>query len=334
MSVHITIIGLGQMGGSIGLALADHTPQVVRLGHDREPEVARLAQKMGAVDRISYNLPAAVEQADVVVLAVPLNQVRDTLTHICADLKEGAVVIDTSPAKRQVESWAMELLPAGRYYLGLAATLRPACWQHIGGGLQAARADLFHEATFLLCLPPGAPSEVADLGVNFAHMLGARPLFSEALEADGILAAMSTLPHLLAVSLMNATVNQPGWQDARHLAGRSYGVIAMAAFDRDDADALCEAALLNHENVVRVLDRYLASLTDLRQRIEEQDRQGLSQRIHWAYEQAHRWLAEQRLPAPQPTDDSLPSSPQASGLGQHLRQMFLGRLFERPSERP
>ncbi len=330
MTAQITIIGLGQMGGSIGLALAAHSSRLTRLGHDKDPETAHLARKLGAVDSICYNLPAAVQQADIVLLAVPLNEVYDTLKHIAQDLKEGAVVIDTSPAKRQVERWALDVLPPRRYYLGIAAAVQSAYLQQAGGGLQAAHADLFQDAVFFLCPPSGTPAEVADLGMNLARLVGARPIFSDAMEVDGLLATMSTLPHLLTVSLIAVTADQPGWQDARFLAGRSYGAAMAVAFDREDANALCEAALLNRENVVHALDRYLAALTDLRRRIADQDREGLRQLVHQVYQQGHRWLAEPRSAGPASLKSSSASSEEPAGLGQHLRQMVLGRLFDRP----
>lgn len=333
MTVQITIIGLGQMGGSIGLALAAHKQTLRRVGHDKNLDTARAAQKAGAVDAIHFNLPASVEGADVVILALPLNEVRDTLNYIRADLKEGAVVVDTSPAKRQVEAWAAELLPPRRYYVGLAPAIHPIYLQETGGGLESAHADLFKDAAFLLCMPPGAPEEVARLGTDLTRMLGAKPLFSDAAEADGLLAAVSTLPRLLAVSLMDITADKPGWRDASNLADRSYGMAAAVAFDRDDADALREAALSNRENVVRALDTYIASLTELRDGIETEDRAAVNARIRKAYKDGYAWLAERHIEKYIPVDkkdakdDRRSESP---GMGARLRQMFFGKLFDKP----
>ncbi len=99
MAIQITIIGLGQIGASIGLALAERKDSIERVGHDIDPGVAKQAQKLGAVDRIEYNLPRSVENADVVLLSIPVDQMRETLEIIAADLKEGCVVLDTAPVK-------------------------------------------------------------------------------------------------------------------------------------------------------------------------------------------------------------------------------------------
>ena len=60
MTVQVTVLGLGQIGTSIGLALAKQKAQITRVGLDRETDTARKAEKMGAFDRISPNLRAAV----------------------------------------------------------------------------------------------------------------------------------------------------------------------------------------------------------------------------------------------------------------------------------
>ena len=141
MTVRITIIGLGQIGASLGLALAAHKEQVSTLGHDKSPTTARQAQKRGAVQAVAYTLPGAVQKADVVVLAIPLNEMRAALEVIAPVLKEDAVVLDTSPVKTAVAGWVKELLPPGRHYVGLAPALNPDVLYEPGGGLEAARAD-------------------------------------------------------------------------------------------------------------------------------------------------------------------------------------------------
>src|SRR5688572_26653944 len=99
MSVQITIVGLGQIGSSIGLALKAHNVDVQRVGHDKDPQAAKDSQKVGAVDGVQYNLPASIRNANIVILALPLAAVRETLELIAPDLQEGTLIFDTAPAK-------------------------------------------------------------------------------------------------------------------------------------------------------------------------------------------------------------------------------------------
>ena len=73
MTVQVTILGLGQIGASIGLALGEHKDLVRRIGNDTEPKIARRAEKMGAIDHVIFNLPSAVRHADLVILALPVD---------------------------------------------------------------------------------------------------------------------------------------------------------------------------------------------------------------------------------------------------------------------
>jgi prephenate dehydrogenase len=143
MAVQVTIIGLGQIGTSIGLALGEHHELVYRVGHDRELGIARKAEKMGALDKVMINLPSAARQADLILLCLPMDQIRETLALIAPDLKDSAVIMDTGPAKEVVAGWAAELLPAGRHYIGLTPVLNPVYLHEVDAGVDAARPDLF-----------------------------------------------------------------------------------------------------------------------------------------------------------------------------------------------
>src|SRR3990172_1278709 len=157
MAVQVTIIGLGQIGTSIGLALAEHKQILHRVGHDRDLGIARRAEKRGAPDKVMITLPAAVREADLVILSLPIDQIRETLSLIGQDLKESAVVMDTGPVKEVVASWAKELLPEGRHYVGLTPVLNPVYLHDLDSGLNAAHPDLFRGGLVAIVSPPRVP---------------------------------------------------------------------------------------------------------------------------------------------------------------------------------
>lgn len=324
MAVKLTIIGLGQIGGSIGLTLASQTEAVQRLGHDKEPEVTRAAQMAGAVDKALFNLPASVEGADLIALAIPLNDVRDTLKFIREDLKDGAVILDFSPAKRQVEAWARELLPEGRYYIGLVPSFNPVHLVTIGGGLNAAQSDLFAGATILVCPPSGTPESAVRLATDFVKLLGATPLISDAVEADGLMSAMTTLPKLLVHALVDATMDKPGWRDAQHLAGQTYALPVASAFDRDNTAELRAATLANRDNIVRLLDEHIESLLHLRDIVQADDREMLAKKMSDSQAKAYRWLTDRGLEKYQPPAKRKEDKQGPQSMGERMKQMFWG----------
>jgi prephenate dehydrogenase len=292
MTVQITIVGLGQIGASAGLALAEHKSLLHRVGHDKEPEVAKKAQKAGAVDEIKFNLPAAVREAKIVLLSLPIHEIRATLETIALDLLEGAVVMDTAPVKEPVAKWAQEILPEGRYYVGLVPAINPRYLHRSETSVETAAADLFKDGLISLNALAGVPEEAVKLASDVIHLLGATPLYGDMVESDGLMTGIHLVPQLMAVALLDATVDQPGWNDARKLAGRPFATLTSAAAYQDGFEALTEAALLNQKNVTRVLDDVIGVLGDLRHDIAEGDRDGVSDRIERALKGRQRWLIE------------------------------------------
>lgn len=292
MTVQITIIGLGQTGMSLGLALAAHTDKVLRVGHDKEYGAEQLAKKKGAVDKTNHNLPASVEDAGLVALALPIHQMRETLEYIARDLKKDAVVVDFSPVKARVAQWAREILPPGVHYVGLAPSINPAFLWDTRTDREAARADLFANSTFLLSAPQGTPGAAVKLVSDFVSLLGATALLTDFVESDGLMASAHVLPQLTSASLLNATIGQPGWLEARKVASRVYYSATSAFSEEDDAEALSMVALHDRENVVRSLDRLIASLIELRDDIESGDEQSIRNRLQSAQQARSAWIGE------------------------------------------
>lgn len=302
MSIKITIIGLGQIGASVGLALGEHGDMFERTGHDRELGIARRAQKMGAVDRVAINLPSSVRKADVVLLSLPTDQIEQTLRVIAPELREDAVVMDTAPVKEIVAAWTDELLPEKRHYVGLTPVINPAYLHGFDSGLEAAHTDLFKNGMLAIVAPTRTASEAIKLSADLARMLGAEPFFADPVEIDGLMAATHTLPELLSAALLNATIDQPGWREGRKVAGRVYAEVTTPTMHLNDPKTLSRAALLNRENVMRTIDSLIAALYAMRTDIEREEGDVLEERLEraragrslwWNQRQAANWLGEE-----------------------------------------
>lgn len=325
MTVQITIIGLGQIGASIGLALKSRKLDVRLVGHDKDMETAKEAQKLGAVDAVSFNLPASVRDAKIVILALPFAGVRETLEVIAPDLQDGTLVLDTAPSKATVAAWAKEFIPSGRFYVGLSPAINPQYLHGIEFGVRAARADLFEKGLIAVDVPSGTPEEVFNLALSLVTFFGAQPLFMDTAEADGIFAAMHLLPQLASAALLDATVDKPGWQEARKLGGRSYASVTSGLAYHDDMDSLRESVLENRENMVRLLNSVITSLIHLRDDIEENNRDALAKRLQSAQSGRNRWFDE-RLLADWVNKDSQQSA--VPSIGEQVKHMFFGNLLK------
>jgi prephenate dehydrogenase len=317
MTLQMTIVGLGQIGASAGLALAEHKNMLHRVGHDKNPGVAKQAQKMDAVDDVKFNLPAAVRDSKIVLLSLPVHEIRATLEVIAQDLPSGAVVLDTAPVKEAMSKWAQELLPEGCHYVGLVPAINPQYLHRNEFGFESAEADLFKDSLITLNALPGTPAEAVQLASDLIHLLGATPIYGDLFESDGLMTSTHLVPQLMAVALLNSVLDQPGWNDARKLAGRPFAALTSAVAYQDEFEALTEAVLLNQNNVTRVLDVVIGALSNLRQDIADGNREAVSDRIEGALVGRERWLAE-RLSA----DWSEGSRPDLSELPSVWERMF------------
>ena len=292
MTAQITILGLGQIGASMGLALKARNLDVRLVGHDKDVDTTKEAQRMGAVDEVKYNLPASVREARIIILALPFGGIRETLEVIAPELPEGTLILDAAPAKATVAAWAKELLPPGRFYIGLTPAINPNYLHGTDFGVKAARADLFDKGLMVVNAPVGTPENVFTLAMDLITLFGAVPLLMDTAEADGIFAAIHMLPQLASSALLDATVDKPGWQEARKLAGRPYASVTSGSAYHDDVASLRDSVLENRENVVRLLNTYISSLLRLRDDINNNDRDTLSEHLESALSGRIRWFDE------------------------------------------
>jgi prephenate dehydrogenase len=320
MAIQITIIGLDQIGASIGLGLKGKAENMLRVGHDPNPLTAQAAEKLGAVDRISYNLPAAIEKADLIVMALPVDKVQETLKVIARIVRKDVVILDTSPFKGHVFAWAKEILPAERHFVGLVPVINPAYLSDSQSGVEAARPDLFKGGLFGLVVPPGVPEEAIKLTLDMARLLEAEHLFLEEIESDSHMAALNLLPQLVSSALLNMTVGKPGWEEGKKLAGRPYAQATAILNSMDGPQALAIAAINDRSDMLRVLDGLIEQLSSIRKLVADQDESRLADYLLAASDNRTRWLSERSQGnwANQELIRTMGEAPKPAGLGERL----------------
>jgi prephenate dehydrogenase len=285
--------------------LAKQKGQVARVGYDLDHKVARQAEKAGAVDKLARDAPGAVRGADMVVLALPVDQIRPTLEVIASELKEKAVVLDTALAKQSMETLARGLLPPNRPYVGLTPIINPVYLIERAAGIEAAHPDLFRKGNIVITAPLDTPVYALQTAIDLTRMVGAEHLFSEPLEVDSQMAATHLLPEILAAALTEATVQQPGWHDTGRLAGRVYAEMTDSMI-LCQPTALAEAALLNQPSITRLIDNLVFTLQTLRTDITDQNRAALAERFKRASQGRQAWW-ELRLTPPESSQSDMPT---------------------------
>lgn len=313
MKPRITIVGLGLIGASLGLALREIDVELEIVGHDRELTVAKSAARMGAIDRPEWNLIRAVEGADIVVLAIPVVAIRDTLAAIAEDLKPGVLVTDTASTKRQVLAWAEELLPAHANFVGGDPIVR-----QVGQGQAAARADLFQGMPYCIIPSPRAAEDAIQLLTGVVTKIGAEPFFLDAAEHDGLMAGVGHLPFVLSAAMVRVVANSPASRDLRRLVGQEYR--SSTAFASTDPAVYRDLCLTNAQNIVRWIDTFIAQLTELRDVLSSANAEQLDSLFAEAMETRERWLKGEAA------SSSLDETLEQAGVGRMRQMLFGGRL--------
>jgi prephenate dehydrogenase len=286
MATKITLLGLGQIGTSVGLALNESSQDFDCTGFDIEPEQAKLASKLGAVNQLATTLPPAVQKADIVLMALPMDQVRETLEIISTNLKKNAVILDTSPVREEPNRWAGEYLPKNCHYVGFTPLISPLFLHEAEG---RANADLFAHGLIAITAPAGADSVGVQTAAALAELLRATPLFADILEVDSHMASLHLVPQLLAGTLSITTTSQPGWQDGTKFAGRAYALSTNPISSQDDPAGLAASVVMNKKNTLRVLDGIVAELQGIRAVIEVGDVEPLEELLAQAREGREKW---------------------------------------------
>jgi len=204
--------------------------------------------------------------------------------------------MDTAPVKQDYSSWVMGILPTDRHYVSLMPALNPAYLNDTAEGQESARGDLFHNSLILITQPSGTNAEAIKLASDLTSLLGATPLFADAAEVDGLVAAGIFLPQLAAAALLNATTDQPGWREGRKIAGPDFTKATAPILNLTETKDLGQAILFNRENTLRMIDTLIDSLGDLRQAIAQQDQPAIQELLENALKGRELWW-KQRLAA-------------------------------------
>jgi len=268
----VGIVGLGLIGGSIALAARQTWPAGLVIGVDRK-DVLERAMILHAID-VAADDPIVLAEADLVILAAPIQQNLELLRELEDNVSGAAVVTDTGSSKRQMVEAAKSLPDRltffGGHPLGGAAR----------GGIEHARPDLFAGRPWLFTPSPGHDVQTLDKLMSFVSGLGAIPRSVSPEEHDRLLAFISHLPQLTVSALMHV-VGQAAGSEGLSLSGR--GLQDTTRLASSPADIWKEVSATNADELGAALDALIAVLGELRADLET------GQSIEAVFASANSW---------------------------------------------
>ncbi len=282
----VTLVGVGLLGGSLGIALRERRLAREVVGFVRRAASIAECRQAGAVDDASLDLAGAVSGADLIVLCTPLAQMPELAAQMLPALRRGAVVTDVGSVKAGVVRELEPLLArAGAHFVGshpMAGSERT--------GVAAANGDLFQNAVCVVTSTPrtaaGARSKVKRLW----RAVGGRVLELTAPVHDALVGRSSHLPHFVAAALA-AHVLEPraerelallcasGFRDATRIASSS-------------VEMWRDIALANRRNLSRELGALAKQLLAVKTKLERGDAAAVERFLATARTRRDSWAAQ------------------------------------------
>ncbi len=267
--MQITIIGLGGIGASIGLAYQHAELGDLVRGYDIDANALQGALGMGAIDEPIDCMDKCAD-ADVIIMATPPRAVPELFQRLAPRLRPDTVMTDVVSVKQPVLEWARAHLPYPNRFVGghpIAGTERH--------GYQAARADLFQGAQWVLTPTPETDSDAIGRVESLIRAVRAVPIRMEAAQHDSEFALLSFVPHCLAFSLAalhaeNPTQLQGGgsWKSATRVA-------------HSDPELWVELLLLNRAATEERLNALIERLRKIQQALQQGDSGRLRRQLQW-----------------------------------------------------
>lgn len=259
----VTIIGIGLIGGSIGMALKKNRFAREVIGVSRQHSSLVQALKSSAIDKASHDVKKSVQDADLIILATPVKTIISMFSIINKSLKRGCIITDVGSTKEAIVEAAAKHLPAHAFFVGshpLAGSEKK--------GAQNGSAELFNDSVCVMTPNEKTNKAAVDRVKSLWTHLGAAVKTMPASEHDKILAYVSHLPHLLAYGLIDVI-------PADCLGYAAQGLKDTTRIASSDPDMWKDVCLTNQESLLKALDEYVKILSAFRRSIISRDEPNL-----------------------------------------------------------
>lgn len=264
----VSIIGVGLIGGSLGLALKSTNKYRV-IGVGRNPEKLKIAKHIGAIDDFTTEWYNAVKDADIIVICTPVDIIAPTIEKILPHLKPYSVITDVGSVKYKIVKEVKDVLKKHKsknYFVGahpLAGSEKM--------GIVSAQSNLYKGAYVVLTKDKSIPKEKFLQVESIWTDSGADVLYMDADLHDKIVAATSHLPHILAYSLCSLVgdILKKNKKTKNLLAGSFKDLTRIADSNPKDWAAICK---YNSNELTKTIDDFIVLLKTVRRDISSSNK--------------------------------------------------------------
>lgn len=266
MSGRVFVIGLGLIGGSLALAIKRGHENVTIIGYDVNSEQSKLAKKLGVVDEISNSIACGATNADLIVIATPVNKTTSIIKTLATlELKNDVIITDVGSTKRKIVNESAILAKQNYTFIGG----HPMAGSH-KSGVVAARERLFENAFYLLTPSQTVTEEKITKLKTWLKGTNAKFLTIKPEEHDYITGVISHFPHIVAASLVHQANDANNGEDlVNRLAAGGFRDITRIA--SSSPEMWRDILLHNKEVIVQLLDDWHDEMTYIKNLIKDEN---------------------------------------------------------------
>lgn len=270
---NVTIIGVGLIGGSLARVLKAKNLARSITGAGRSRETLELAIKLGVIDHMGRDSAHAVEDADLVVLASPVGVFPKIMGDIGPRLKKGSILTDVGSVKGALIRTVEAAIASGVSYV----PAHPIAGREKSGVAESSEA-LFAGRRCILTPTERTDKKALDAVRELWVAAGSEVIIMDADLHDKIFAAVSHLPHVAAFGMMSAVAElNTGTEEYIRFSGAGFrDFTRIAASSPEMWKDIC---LMNRDNLIPMIDRYLSALNRLKREIAAGDENRLEQNL-------------------------------------------------------
>lgn len=258
----VTVVGIGLIGGSMALALKEKGMAKKVIGVEANEQHAQQAMQLGLVDEI-MNLEKAIEQSDLIVLAIPVNAVEQLLPSVL-DKVDQQTIMDVGSIKEGILS-AIENHPKRKRFVAT----HPMWGTEYSGPKAAVRGAFAGKAT-VICNGNDSDLDAVELVKEIYAQLGMHLVHMNAVEHDLHVAYISHISHITSFALANTVLEKEREEDAIFELA-SAGFESTVRLAKSNAAMWVPVLMQNRENVLDVLNEHLSQLRKFKACLEKEN---------------------------------------------------------------
>lgn len=264
----IAIVGMGLIGGSYALSLKKRLEDLTVFGWDENQEHLKKALELGIIDERCDSLTEALQVADWIFLAIPVNSIEQILPELLDQIEKGKVIVDFGSTKASICKVVDDHPKRGQF---IAA--HPISGTEYSGP-EAAFDSLFEDKVMIVCDQERSNLEDVEKFRKQCKVLGMSTTYLGAEEHDVHLAYVSHLSHIISFGLSRTVLQKEQSEDKiLDLAGSGFASTVRLA--KSSPEMWTPIFLKNKAAVLESLDSYLDRIKEFRDLLSEEDEAGI-----------------------------------------------------------